>query len=737
MTVDEMILWIAFTGLTVFFVGFSLSNRKWENHPVRNIIIHFISGFIVSSILTWLFGVSIDIRLLSLFLYSLLVCVYIFAIYLNIDSSIHMRIFQTIAHRGINGLTYQDLLRTYNKRIILERRLTWLVNSKELAKVGSRYFLGRRISLLDLREKFLVLLIKLYGTQGKFDLILLFILLSAFLVRVWGINFGLPDKHFGDEQYLIYWAFYSGSHYLAPPYYLYAPLVPTILLIEYALFYVAGIMFGSFSTPLIFFTSYLSNPIPFFQIGRLTMVMTGVATVWLTYVVGKTFFNIRVGHIASLFLAFTFLHVKESHYIKQDVMMGFFVLAAFYYTLKILKKGELKEYLLCGIAFGLAVGAKYQAVLFLPVIFLAHFFSTRKIISKALMMCGFSAFLIFCLVHPYFFRAPWSAMINAFSDASGTVVIYAEHLEGKPVWWWFVFEHLPQGMGYPLYLIGLLGLTYCGWCAKNDNKYLFISLLPLIFFITIDTLTALHFARYVVLLLPFFMLAAAIFVDSLLKFMNNHSRIIYLSLVIVLIFPSAFRVVKFNTVLTQPDTRTLAKEWFEQTVPNGSKVLVESTLKPEIPSSFNMSLMLDEESVDKRIHDAEAIGQEGLYLRALKQVNQGKIGYDIVATTQVGAKTDIFTDELTRIKDVSYYLESRVSYIVLTSWVQEKMSQEFSESLNTHYRLIQEFRPTYEFKVDPHLVRMDYEALDKVNIFQKDLVFGPVIRIYELKLEAL
>src|SRR3989344_4199437 len=112
-------------------------------------------------------------------------------------------------------------------------------------------------------------------------LLLSFILLGALIVRLWGINYSLPDHYFADEWYFIYWAFYSGSHALRPVYYLYAPLVPMILLSEFSIYYVVGHLLGIFSTPENFFIAYLSDPRVLTIMGRITMTLFGVATVWL------------------------------------------------------------------------------------------------------------------------------------------------------------------------------------------------------------------------------------------------------------------------------------------------------------------------------------------------------------------------------------------------------------------------------------------------------------------------
>lgn len=126
-----------------------------------------ILGFIVSMILSLIVIPAFSLTLLVLFLYSLFVAVYIFAIYLNVDSSLHMRIFQKFAKSGSKGLTYSELLGTYNRQVILKRRLKWLIDSGEIGLVGNLYHSRRHYSLLLLREKFLLLLGKLYGKQEE------------------------------------------------------------------------------------------------------------------------------------------------------------------------------------------------------------------------------------------------------------------------------------------------------------------------------------------------------------------------------------------------------------------------------------------------------------------------------------------------------------------------------------------------------------------------------------------
>ncbi len=570
--------------------------------------------------------------------------------------------------------------------------------------------------------------------KKKINILLFLILFGGSLVRVWGINFGLPNIHIIDEQGIVYSAFYAAANNLRIADYTNGQLIVYLISFEYGFYFIVGKFLGMFQQAEDLLISYLRDPTALFLIARLPLAAGGVLAVWTLFHIGNKFFNSRVGYISAFLLSFSFLHVKESHYLKEDVVSSLFVLLSFYFVLK-MRAGKVKDYVLAGIFFGLAFGAEYKAVVFLPVVFIAHILQRKMADFHKIFYFAISSLLTFLAINPYYiieFNRTLESLL-AFSKLQS--VIYLSHLQGKPIWWWFMFDHIPQGIGYIFFIAAFLGFGICMMRGRRERQYLLIPLVPITFFLTVDLWTKMHFARYAMVTLPFFALGGAVFLDFVgSKIKNERKRNILLAvLAIMLIFPSFLRTVKFDSLLTKPDTRIIAKEWFESTIPASSKVLVESTLKPEYQSNLNVSLNLDEKSINKRIGDAERRGLKGSYVKSLLRANKGRIGYDIVATTQVGAKRDIFTDEETRLKNSDYYLDSRITYIVLTSWVQEKMKSEFEKSLYEHYQKIREFRPTYEFKTDPHFIKMDYEALDKVDIFRKDLIFGPTISIYQLR----
>src|SRR3989338_11681029 len=62
---------------------------------------------------------------------------------------------------------------------------------------------------------------------------------------------------------------------------------------------------------------------------RLIPAIFGIATVLLTYLFAKKFYNKNTGLLAASFVAFSFIHIQFSRYFQLEVMLSFFFLIAF------------------------------------------------------------------------------------------------------------------------------------------------------------------------------------------------------------------------------------------------------------------------------------------------------------------------------------------------------------------------------------------------------------------------
>ncbi|MEI6047149.1 MAG: glycosyltransferase family 39 protein, partial [Chloroflexota bacterium] len=115
----------------------------------------------------------------------------------------------------------------------------------------------------------------------------------------------------------------------------------------------------------------------FFLAGRVMSAALGVATVFLTFLIGRRLYGARVGLLAAVVLAVLPLHSEHSHYVTPDIMVTFFATLTLLFAVYIYQTGAKHWYWWAGIAVGLTLGSKYNvAVVFLTVL-LAHFLTPR------------------------------------------------------------------------------------------------------------------------------------------------------------------------------------------------------------------------------------------------------------------------------------------------------------------------------------------------------------------------
>lgn len=570
----------------------------------------------------------------------------------------------------------------------------------------------------------------------NFNLYLGIILLLALVVRMWGVGFGLPQQHMIDERWIIYSAFYAALEKLRPVGIFHSPpFMGYILLVEYGIYFLLGRTIGVFSSTSEFAVSYLKDPTTFILIGRVTMVLAGVFSVWLVWFLGKKYFSKLVGILASFFLSLNFLHVKESHYIKPDVLSGLLILASFYFALRIVVSGERKNYLWAGIFAGLAIGTRFPSGLILLVVVVAHFIKSKTThLNKLLVAFGSSA-LAFVLVHPYFVLEFSSTLQSVYRDFVDHALIDTSSITlGRPVWWYFLTEHIPQGVGFFMFVTAIGGFILSLWKGRKKKQYLLIPILPVVFFLTIDSWSNYDNARYAVMTLPFFTLGSAVFVESLYHklYRRRVGKAFVIILGFVLIWQPLLRIVKFDRLISTPDTREISEKWIEENIEAGEKILVEGTYRPEYASTINAALDLDILAIDKELSIASRKNFPARYLNFLRKANEEKRGYKVVVANHLNWKTDLITNQFEVVDSVEFYLEEGVKYVVVSSWVDKSgLSLEFRQSFEDNYELIQSFSPSYEFPVDPHFIRMDYGLLERVDPFKKDLTFGPKIEIYQ------
>jgi hypothetical protein len=161
---------------------------------------------------------------------------------------------------------------------------------------------------------------------------------------------------------------------------------------------------------------------------------------------------------------------------------------------------------------------------------------------------------------------------------------------------------------------------------------------------------------------------------------------------------------RFSHSLTQPDTRTLAKDWFEARVPDGSKVLIEGG--KIAASRLTVPLADTSSSLSRRIEYWKSVEPRQARFLQMRQAVHGGGGYEL---------------ELVRVATVrplEEYLRSGVEYFVvrpetfLGSRKADSASATFMRNLRTHadVRMIARFEAANTLRQGPPIEIYRYAA---------------------------
>ena len=190
----------------------------------------------------------------------------------------------------------------------------------------------------------------------------------AALLRLWGLDFGLPNISRPDEQNIsyvlirIFKSFAMGQPDLNPHFFEYPSFHLYLMTGLYGIYYLVGHLMGMFPDLSAFLDHYADDFYPFHLIARYLTALMGIATVWIVYQLGVGLGRSRwLGLFSAFLMAVTYLHVRDSHFGVTDVPATFWVAFSLWMAVLYVRTGQKKHLLLACLATGLGAGTKYPA----------------------------------------------------------------------------------------------------------------------------------------------------------------------------------------------------------------------------------------------------------------------------------------------------------------------------------------------------------------------------------------
>ncbi|PIV82235.1 MAG: hypothetical protein COW52_14685, partial [Nitrospirae bacterium CG17_big_fil_post_rev_8_21_14_2_50_50_9] len=334
---------------------------------------------------------------------------------------------------------------------------------------------------------------------------ILLVLVVAAVLRFWGIRHGYPFSYYPDEQHFINRAVSFGSGDFNPHWFHKPAFLMYLLFFEYGLFYIIGKTLGYFSDVAAFAVYYFKNPWPFILIGRMTVTLFGIATVYVTYRIGERFWSKRVGLYASLLLALCYGHIFSGQDVKADVPTAFFTVLSVYNLLSIVENDfQAKDYIRAGLFAGLGTATKYYPIALLPCILAASLYEMfrrkKLLVFRKYIYALISFWGIYFLSSPYNFLDPLGRKatfgqivkmfnmispykLNLYAPFQGKEEVLATRYENhyllKSVYNYIHVLFSQEGAGIVIAVIFILGLIYM--FAKLSIKNSILLSFPVIF----------------------------------------------------------------------------------------------------------------------------------------------------------------------------------------------------------------------------------------------------------------
>jgi hypothetical protein len=389
---------------------------------------------------------------------------------------------------------------------------------------------------------------------------------------VWGIGFGLPELFHPDEPAYVLQALAQGRGLPNGLTFANPPLFKYVLLAEYALTFAVERAAGGAQSPQAFVDAFRLDPSLLYGMARVTSAVLGACESVAAGVLAWLLAGRRAALVAAGLCAVAFVLVRDAHFGVDDTLVTLLVTLGLIPCVLIAQgRGAWRAYVCAGVLSGLAFAAKYDGIALLAPLIVAHVVDARvhgarrgRELAVALLACSVAAVAMFPSLVTEPRRVIGDMYLHLYLSATGGY-------DGLDPSGGYVFyaRTLLTGLGLPLTFAAIGGMAWS--VMRRHWSSLVVATLPVAMLFVLGS-QKLYFARFALPALPALIVEASLAIEALLAWRAAAG----IAAALLVALPTLLDSVRFDAILTQADTRTLAREWIDTSLPAGSSLAVDA-----------------------------------------------------------------------------------------------------------------------------------------------------------------
>ncbi len=353
-------------------------------------------------------------------------------------------------------------------------------------------------------------------------------------------------------------------------------------------------------------------PSTLYRIDRVLSALAGTGTVLLLMVVAEPTLGRGASLAAGLLLATNFLHVRDSHTFKPDVMLSLFIVVTFACLVPLARRATTRRGIVAGAGVGAAMAMKYPGILLLVPLYVAVVMGSpgrgwRRLVPMPAVLGGCVAALVFLVTSPDL----------VFSDEAKRMLSRMVFVLFPQIWTDWVPIELPEATTPPFggavespgwsaflyhvrfslwYGFGALATVLTApavlWGFVSRRPVAVLASTFVVVWYVVVGLSPHLLARYLTPVAPVLLLLEAGLLTALASRFQRPGLVLSLAVVAVVVQPLA-SAVAFNHIAAQTDTRLLATRWLSEHTMTGARVVVYGTVlwpwgAPQMPPSVQL-----------------------------------------------------------------------------------------------------------------------------------------------------